>query len=229
MKIIKDSKEIIVVYLLQIILIILSSFICNMLGYDVNRFISNEFYYVIVIFYCFLCYFLIKKYRVENKEVRVNNIILCIYLVLSVSIFLNMIFFKIGIQNSRSSNLNIILLIFSSGILGPIVEEYLFRNILLNRLLNRFSIGKATVLESFIFAFFHSGINGFIYAFIIGIILSFIYVKYKNIKIPIICHMISNIFVLFLDGYSFYILLLSFICLLISGLIIYKNKLYKIG
>ena len=229
MKLIRDCKEIIIIYIIQFCLIVLCSIICSLFNYDVVKFMSFQFYYVMVLFYILLTIYFIKRYGISANTRKFDNYFVSVYIVVSISIILNMLFFLLGINNQSSSSLNIILLIISSGILGPIVEEFLFRRILLDRLLNRFSIRKAILIECFIFALFHTSINGFIYAFIIGLLLSIIYVKFKDIKISMLCHMVSNTFILFLSGFNIYILLLSFVCLLISLLIFYKNQLYKIG
>ena len=227
MKIVKDCKEILFVYIIQILLVVIFSFICTLLNIDVIKAMENYFYYIVIVFYVLLMIYFYKTNRIKDNVVDINSYYIYVYFVLSVSIFLNMLFFYFNINKEVSNSVNTILLIISSGLLGPIVEEYLFRKILLNRLLERYSIKKAIIVESFIFSLFHTSINGFIYAFIIGMLLSMIYVKYKNIKLVILCHMISNIFVLFLSCYNFNILLLSFICILISLLVIYKDKMYR--
>ena len=226
--IIKDCKEIIVVYLLQILLVIFCSLICSLVGYDINSFISNQLYYVMVIFYILLIVIFIKYNIYKDSHVSIDIIFICIYFVLSLSIIINMLFFLIGLQNDVSINVNLFLLIISSGILGPIVEEFLFRRILLNRLLLKYKSYIAIILCSFIFALFHMSLNGFIYAFILGLCLSYIYIKFRNIKLCILCHMISNIFVLFLFRFNLYILSLTILCFIISILIILKRKTIKL-
>lgn len=226
MKIIKCCKEIIVVYLLQLLLMFISSFIYMYVfnGSSLNSFLSDEFYFIMVFFNILVLLYLLKHYYTKEKEIKLSSFISSIFIVVSISLILNMLFFVFNLQNVSNISINIYLLIFSSGIIGPIVEEYLFRKILLNRLLELYSTKLAIIIECLIFALFHSGLNGIIYAFIIGLILSIIYVKYKNINISIIAHMISNILVLFLMGFNIYILLLSII-MLILGLLIRKKML----
>lgn len=226
MKIIKCCKEIIVVYLLQLLLMFISSFIYMYVfnGSSLNSFFSNEFYFIIVFFNILVLLYLLKHYYTKEKEIRLSSFISSIFIVVSVSLVLNMLFFMFNLQNVSNMSISIYLLIFSSGIIGPIVEEYLFRKILLTRLLELYSTKLAIIIECLIFSLFHSGLNGIIYAFIIGLILSIIYVKYKNINVSIIAHMISNTLVLFLIGFNIYILLLS-IVMLILGLVIRKKML----
>lgn len=218
MKLIKDCKEIIIVYLLQVLLIVLFSLFSRNI---------NQLYYVMVVFYIVLIIYFVKNNKYNDKSICFDNVFVCLYFVLSLAIIINMLFFLVGFQNSNVISINLLLLIFSSGIIGPIVEELLFRNILLNRLLLRYSSLVAIVLSSFIFGLFHGSINGFIYAFIIGLCLSFIYYKYRNIKLCILCHMVSNIFILFLYRFNIYILLLAILCFVISNIIILKFKTIK--
>jgi len=225
MKVLKASFEIIVIYLLQILLLFISSFIYRYLfdGVNLDSFIACEFYYIMMLFNIIVIIYLLKKHYKKEKEIRLNNVISSTFMVVSISLILNMFFYYFNLQSNIIPTISIYLMILSSGIIGPIVEELLFRKILLNRLLNIYSVKKAIIIETLIFALFHGGVNGFIYAFVIGMLLSIIYVKYKNIKIPIICHMISNSLVLYLQGFNIYILCLAIVMLIIGGLLVRKN------
>lgn len=226
MKIIKSCREIIFIYLFEILLLFISSFIYTYLfhGNNLNSFITNDFYFITVLFNIIIIIYLFKKYYKKEKENKLNTVIISIFTVIPISLILNMLFFILNLQTVSNSPISIYLMILSSGIIGPILEEFLFRKILLNRLINIYSVKKAIVIETLIFALFHTGLNSFIYAFVIGIILSIIYIKCKNIKIPIICHMASNILVLHLVSFNIYILILSIIMLGISILIMKKEN-----
>lgn len=225
MKVLKASFEIIVIYVLQILILFISSFIYKYVlsGDDLNSFIANEFYFIMLLFNVIVVIFLLKKYYRKEKEIKLDNVISSVFIVVSISLILNMLFYYFKLQSNTVPTISIYLMILSSGIIGPIVEELLFRKILLNRLLQIYSVKKAIIIETLIFALFHGGVNGFIYAFVIGMLLSIMYVKYRNIKIPIICHMISNTLVLYLIGFNGYILMLAIIMLIIGSLLVNKN------
>ncbi|OJF91001.1 CPBP family intramembrane glutamic endopeptidase [Alkalibacterium sp. 20] len=91
------------------------------------------------------------------------------------------------------------LLRFILGVLvGPFVEEFLFRGILLNKWSERFGIKKAILLSSLLFMVLH--INSFfIPQFILGILLAIIYVKTKKLIYPFLLHSINNFIVLLID------------------------------
>ena len=62
--------------------------------------------------------------------------------------------------------LNISLFPFYVGIMGPILEEYLFRGIVYNELKTFESKKNATILASLIFALVHTNYINMIYAFL---------------------------------------------------------------
>lgn len=76
--------------------------------------------------------------------------------------------------------------------LGPVMEELIFRGIILQRLAMRWGINKAIVGSSIFFGILH-GDDGGIGAFVFGVILSVLYIKTRTLLIPIIVHMLNNI------------------------------------
>lgn len=91
-------------------------------------------------------------------------------------------------------------------ICAPIIEEFIFRKVLIDRL-GRFGEKFAIVLSALMFAFFHGNIYQFCYAFTIGLVFAYVYVKYGNVLYTIILHSAINfigsivaISVLKLDG-----------------------------
>lgn len=76
-------------------------------------------------------------------------------------------------------------------ILAPIVEEIVFRGILLRRVSFKFGVRKGIIISSIVFAILHPGL-GHIFSFIAGVIFSLIYLKYNNILISTITHMCYN-------------------------------------
>ena len=132
-----------------------------------------------------------------------------------------MIIFLIHKQPQVTTNIPLIILLISSGIIGPIYEEILFRYILLNRLKTFNSTTKSIILNSIIFALIHINPIKICYAFILGLILNLTYQKYNNIIAPILIHASANIISLFLTEFNIYILILSTMSLIIT---IYTNK-----
>lgn len=82
--------------------------------------------------------------------------------------------------------------IISVVILAPIMEELLFRGIILNRALSKGSILRAIIISSFLFGFVHLNIIQGINAFVCGIVIAYLYVKTKSLWPCIIAHMFNN-------------------------------------
>ena len=79
------------------------------------------------------------------------------------------------------------------GILGPIIEEMIFRKLLIDRL---FPYGEkiAILFPSLIFGLIHGNLYQFFYAFLIGMALSYIYVKTGKAIYTIVIHCFINLF-----------------------------------
>ncbi|MFT8322147.1 MAG: CPBP family intramembrane glutamic endopeptidase [Bacillus sp. (in: firmicutes)] len=81
--------------------------------------------------------------------------------------------------------------LFVSIIVAPIVEELLFRGYLLNKWGERLGAKKSIFLTSFLFAVLHIG-STFIVQFVFGILCCLVYMKTKNLLVPIVLHMLNN-------------------------------------
>lgn len=77
-------------------------------------------------------------------------------------------------------------------ILAPIIEEIVFRGIILNRFRTKWGIGKAIILSSVLFGILHYelAVTG---ALTLGICLALIYLRTENILVPITIHFINNL------------------------------------
>ncbi len=88
-------------------------------------------------------------------------------------------------------DMNIVWMIVMVVILGPIVEEIMFRKFIIDRLR---SYGElfSIIASSLLFALLHGNIYQVFYAFGFGAVLGLVYVKTNNIKVTIAYHMIFN-------------------------------------
>lgn len=82
-------------------------------------------------------------------------------------------------------------IIFVTVICAPIMEELMFRKMLIDRTY-KYGEGISIVFSGLVFGLFHGNLNQFVYAFFLGVFFGFIYVKTKNIVYPIILHMLTN-------------------------------------
>ena len=134
---------------------------------------------------------------------------------ISLSIIYDMLIFKLGFKFDITS-IPLIIELLCSGIIGPVFEELLFRYSLINKLSKFNSNTLCIIISSFIFAICHNNIVTIIYAFIIGLFNSYYYLKKKDILVPIIIHISSNIISSFLFDFNPYILILGIILFIIG-------------
>ena len=76
-------------------------------------------------------------------------------------------------------------------IVAPVVEELMFRKILLNKLLP-FGKKLSIIVSAFAFGLFHGNLYQMLYAFVLGIILAHITINSGTIKYAIILHVVIN-------------------------------------
>ena len=160
-----------------------------------------------------ISYYLYKKYYVRENKISVKRIIIMVFLGLSVSLFYNMLTYNF--QMNTNIEINKILLFLYIGIVGPIFEEFVFRYVSLKIALKNFSVIKSVLYISLVFSLLHSGLISMLYAFLISILLSYVYIKYNNIKYPIIIHISANIMSLCITSFNIFYLFISSLILII--------------
>lgn len=90
----------------------------------------------------------------------------------------------------RSSNM--VLFSIYAVVIAPIVEELIFRKILLNKL-RRFGDLPAILLTGFAFGLFHFNLSQFFYATVLGFFFAYITIRTNRIIYSIMLHMIMNL------------------------------------
>ena len=83
------------------------------------------------------------------------------------------------------------LVILVAVVIGPIVEELIFRKLIIDRL-SVFGDLTAVLISSVAFGLFHGNLYQFFYAAGLGLVLGYIYTKTGNLLYPILMHMILN-------------------------------------
>ena len=216
-------KEVLITYSLSYIIIIISALIYNLLGFnDVNIFLNNIYIYVILVYYIITIIYLYKKNKREESRIPIKKSFPLILIGLSIATIYNMIIYKFNPPLNIDKPISLIILIISSGVIGPIFEEIVFRYVYYNKLRKKYSPKKSILINSIVFSIIHINPLKMIYAFILGIILNNSYEKYKTIKAPILIHISANIIVLFLKDYKPIILIASFLLLILSIILIKK-------
>lgn len=84
------------------------------------------------------------------------------------------------------------LLFIIPAIVGPILEELVFRKVIFGTFYKRMNFLFAAMLSSVIFAILHLDFSHILIYTVIGFVFAFLYVKTKRIIVPIIVHMLMN-------------------------------------
>ena len=156
---------------------------------------------LIIVLITFLIFFPIlykvyKKYKKESKF-KIKNIYVPILFGISISLIYNILAFNLNnifkFTNSFDGrNIPIFVQIISSGLIGPILEEMVFRGIVYNKLKEFNKPMTSIILASIIFGIIHISYLDAIYAFGVSFMLIYLYEKYKSIKAPIVMHIFLN-------------------------------------
>lgn len=120
-----------------------------------------------------------------------------VFLLLAIVYLINPNIFNELLNESAEEILSVKDLVISmlfSVISAPIVEELIFRAIIFKRLSKKFSIWTSMIVSSLIFGMLHTNLS-IIGAIVFGIANCILYLKYKNILIPMLVHFLNNLIV----------------------------------
>jgi uncharacterized protein len=87
-------------------------------------------------------------------------------------------------------------LILVVAVIGPILEEIIFRLIIFGSLFKRFNFWISAMISSIIFAAVHLDFEHILVYTFMGIVFAYLYVKTKRIIVPIMAHVALNSFVM---------------------------------
>lgn len=143
-------------------------------------------------------------------------------------------------------NSNILILFLVIGIIGPVMEELVFRKFIIDRI-RPYGEVLAVLFSGIAFGMFHGNFYQFFYAAAIGIILGFIYIRTKNIMHTIILHCAFNCLSVLGQGLTnasestalpevlravftglYYLLTLSLLALVIFGIVTFIKSVKKV-
>ncbi|MEH7109078.1 MULTISPECIES: CPBP family intramembrane glutamic endopeptidase [Bacillaceae] len=114
-----------------------------------------------------------------------------------------MIGIKSGSENTRQI-INIIdtfpLAVIVTSIIGPILEEIVFRKIVFGAFYTRFNFFISALISSVVFALAHMDFEHILIYAAMGFTFAFLYVKTKRIIVPIIAHVSMNTLVVLVQS-----------------------------
>jgi len=168
-----------------------------------------------------------KKCSVHRINLNFKDVGLLVLLGLSFGLTYNLILINLNFTDLfDSSNTNLLITWLSSGIIGPIIEELIFRNIVYEKLKKVYQPLMAILFTGVLFGILHTNIIQFIYAFLFNFILIFTYEKYKSIYAPIIVHISANsglqLFLVLVNYSNIYISIISLIVNIVILIFTYK-------
>ena len=143
-------------------------------------------------------------FALENK--RIWNIILWSFLGFFLAMIAQMVAvliqtFVLGIRPGSENTLEIMamarqvpILIIVITIVGPILEELVFRKAIFGTLYKKMNFFFAGLLSSFIFALVHMDFNHILVYTAVGFVFAFLYIETKRIIVPILAHAGMNTF-----------------------------------
>ncbi len=160
-----------------------------------NAYIESHMIYVFG-FNILLTVFFIKKYHkfhIQKKNYPVKKLPKLILAAITFCILFHIILIFLGMRYQVNSNVSFWIFVIFEGVIGPILEEYLFRGIIYHKLKDIYPIKTAMILCTAIFALFHGNLLNIVFALLLGGILIILYEKYHNIYVPCLFHILVNL------------------------------------
>ena len=115
-----------------------------------------------------------------------------------------------------------VLQFFSVGLMAPLLEEILFRGLILGTLKQEMHPWAAILLSSLAFGAAHGTAISFIYATGIGILMGWLFVKFNSVLPSIVFHVAYNCALAFSEGINGLVALLSIPIMILSVISIKK-------
>ncbi|WP_418223463.1 CPBP family intramembrane glutamic endopeptidase [Clostridium isatidis] len=149
-----------------------------------------------------------KNIKEELQFIKSNNLNMIIAIILGLSIWL----FDSGVLSiiqeagllaehfatmeetlSPITQGNMFIVIISVGIIGPFVEELIFRGLIYKTLIKKFSVLWTIIIQAILFGLFHFNLIQSAYATLIGILLGYAVYKTKSIWPAVLMHIVNNL------------------------------------
>ncbi|MCS5422479.1 MULTISPECIES: CPBP family intramembrane glutamic endopeptidase [Psychrilyobacter] len=161
------------------------------------------------IFVNLICLFIVLssfKFFLKRKQLDIKNIFGIFLIPWKEIIFYSLLFLTIEtlllliFHNSSNSEIVSFYEFFPIVFVIPIIEEIIFRGILLNKLIEKIGVRKGILLTTLIFISLHGYVG--IYILTSSFYLSYIYYKTKSLYASIACHGIQNAILFIMDSIS---------------------------
>lgn len=81
---------------------------------------------------------------------------------------------------------------FAYALLTPLVEEVVFRGLIMTRFARGMPVIAAVLLQAFVFGMVHGNLLWFCYSFLMGVGFGLLFRKFRSLWAPILAHMVFN-------------------------------------
>lgn len=166
------------------------------LSVPLNEYMESHMIYVVLVNALIFIPIMVHQYSKYKKKGKKQNLSFSIFWILSpiaFSLLFHIPLIGMGVRYEVTTASYLWLLILSEGLIGPILEEYLFRGVVYHKLKELYTTKNAMIYCTIIFALFHGNLLQIIFALLLGTILILLYERYQDIKIPILFHSIVNL------------------------------------
>jgi hypothetical protein len=197
--------QILVLFIVSLLLTMPLFLFVNIQSLPKNDMFMTLFYSAVSIVFILIVFFV--NYRKKQKfelDLQITNFRLLSLMLLVIFIFQiginypvnNIIDYLLNKATELNNPFNRLYYVLGGIIIAPILEEIIYRGIILKGLLTRFSSKNAIILSALIFGLVHGKPQQMWQAFFIGLFFGFIYYKTKNIGTTILLHAFANISIL---------------------------------
>lgn len=171
------------------------------LSVPLNDYMESHMIYIVLINFLIFIPILVHQYHKLKQNKAKQKSSFSIFGILSPIAFclvFHIPLIGMGVHYEVTESSYFWILILSEGIIGPILEEYLFRGVVYHKLKELYTTKNAMIYCTILFALFHDNLLQIVFALLLGTILISLYEKYQDIKMPILFHSIVNLISLLL-------------------------------
>lgn len=237
MKIIKCLKPLLIFFVTSVLV----SFVVTLLYINIvpefdNQNTSIAYIYGVVAGLILIPIFIKQYYSLILKEEKFKpKYIYLLVMGMNISLIYNiLVIFIYRLYNLEIIVYNnyFILFFLSTGIIGPILEEYLFRGLIFNKLREVTTLNKSILISVLIFALLHVKLELILMTFLLGLFLTYLYLKEESVIPLIIFHIgfnavvcLSSLYMINLNDFLMaIIILINLIMLLVFGYFYMKKQ-----
>ena len=172
--------------------------------------------------------FLSEKPRLFIKRAPIRWYVLSVLLGISGALFVNQIFYRLGLLGQSTSYsaiaakqfaLSASLGVLVYGLLTPLAEEILYRGIVYNRVRRNFNLILAFIFSALVFGIMHGNMVQAVYGSILGLLIAWVYERFGGFIFPYLIHASANTCIyLLMQTEDFKMMMMSNLSIVLTGI-----------